>query len=180
MAKVDVDAICMGPTGNLQGSYKVVYLRYYVEDIPATVYAMLPMTKTVIQCIHKTAHMEGQPNLLDLKFTAGNGEITDANDVAYGVTDPAMAGVHGYNSAQQVIDSPNMPDLIVVDSDDGRDDLIPPSLTEPFYGDADVWTYDIDDSEARSAPSVKSVYSRSVPSSGREDSLILTWMTRVH
>ena len=52
------------------------------------------------------------------------------NNVVYGVIDPTMEGVHVYNSAHKMIDSPDMPDLIGVDSDDGSDDFILPSLTE--------------------------------------------------
>ena len=70
------------------------------------------------QCVHKIAQMEGRSNLLDLKFAAGNGEVTDVNDVDYCVHDPAMAGVHDYNSARQVVDSPYMSDLIEDDSGD--------------------------------------------------------------
>jgi hypothetical protein len=131
---------------------------------------MLLMPKAVIQCIHTIAQMEGQPNLLYLKFTAGNGEVTDVTDVDFGVHNPAMAGVHDYNSAQQVVDSPDMPDLIEIASDDDSDDFIPPSLTEPYYGGGDFWTYDSNDSEDRSAPSVKFEHNRSVSSSGLEDS----------
>jgi len=119
--------------------------------------------------------MEGQPNLLALKFTAGNGEVTDVNDVEPGVHDPTMTGVHDYNSAREIIDSASdddvddTPDLIGVASDDDDGDFIPPPLTEPYYGGGDLWTYSYD-SEDRSAPSVKSEYNRSVPISGLEDS----------
>ena len=93
-----------------------------------------------------------------------------------------MTGVHDHNSAKQVVDFPDMPDLIGVDSDDGGYDFIPTSLTEQYYGGADVWTNDSNDSEARSATTVKSKYSRSVPSSGLETLkkvLILTCVMRV-
>ena len=69
------------------------------------------------------------------------------NDVVYAVTDPTMAGVHGYNFAWQVVDSTDIPDVIGVNSDDGGDNFIPPSLTELYYGGAYLWTYDIDDCE---------------------------------
>jgi hypothetical protein len=158
-----VDAICMGPTGNLQGSYKFFTLDTMTK-ITRPQFVMLPMPKAVIQRIHRIAQMEGRPNLLDLKFTAGNGEVLDMNDVVLGVNDPSMAGVHGYNSA------PDMPDLIEMDSDDEGDVFVPPSLTEPYYGSGDLWTYDDGDSEGRSAASVKSDYGRSVPSSDLESS----------
>jgi hypothetical protein len=45
-----------------------------MEKITRPPFVLLPMTKAVIQCVHKIAQMEGRPNLLDLKFTAGNGE----------------------------------------------------------------------------------------------------------
>ena len=74
--------------------------------------------------------MRGQHNPLDLKFAAGKNEVTGKNHVVYGATDTTMTGVHDYNSAQQVVDFPDMPDLIGVDSDDRSDDFILPSLTE--------------------------------------------------
>ena len=82
-----------------------------MEKITQPQFVMLPMPKAVIQSIHKIAQMEGRPNLLDLKFTAGNVEVTDVNDVSSGVDVPAMAGVHDYNSPQQEVASVDIPDL---------------------------------------------------------------------
>jgi hypothetical protein len=58
-----VGAICLGPTGNIQGSYKFLNLRTG-KRITRRSWTLLPMPQEVIDCVNQLGRTDGQPKLL--------------------------------------------------------------------------------------------------------------------
>ena len=113
-----VDAICLGPTGNLQGSYKFFSLDT-MQKIVCHQFVSLPMPKSIIQRVNIIALRENQPRLHDIRFTVRDGKIVNVNDSSH------MAGVdHNENHYDNSdVNEPNQPFYNIVDTrDDYRSD----------------------------------------------------------
>ena len=70
-----VGAICLGPTGNLQGSYKFLNLRTG-KKITCRNFTPLPMPQAVIDRVNQLSKLDSQPELLTFFDRNGN-EIGD-------------------------------------------------------------------------------------------------------
>ena len=65
-----VGAICLGPTGNQQGGYKIFNLRTG-KRITRRKWTPLPMPHDVIARVNQIGHFQGQPSLLTFKIAMG-------------------------------------------------------------------------------------------------------------
>ena len=79
-----VGAICLGPTGNLQGSYKFLNLRTG-KRITRRNWTQLPMPKEVIDRVNQLGRSDNQPALLTFYDRRGNliGENEQADEVQH-------------------------------------------------------------------------------------------------
>ena len=64
-------AICLGPSGNLQGGYKFMNLRTG-KKITRRRWMALPMPQEVIDRVNKLGETDGQPSLLTFYDRHGN------------------------------------------------------------------------------------------------------------
>ena len=85
-----ISAICLGPKGNLQGSYKFLNLRTS-KMITHCGFTPLPMPQEVIDCVNRLRALDKQPVLLTFFDQLGHnvGDLQMHN--------PSTAGVHGAN-----------------------------------------------------------------------------------
>jgi hypothetical protein len=108
MSAHTVGAICLGPTGNIQGSYKFLNLRTG-RRITCCRFTMLPMPQEVITRVNQLGKADGQPELLT--FYDRKGLLIGETP---GVSDP------------DTFDAANPQD------DDGYNDISPPTANQSY------------------------------------------------
>lgn len=117
-AERTVDAICLGPTGNLQGSYKFFNLETRKRMIRSQ-FTPIPMSKAIIQRVERIAEREGQPE--HLVWVAGNGKVIENQ-----LNDIQVAGVgtpQAPNNQQPPQIQVNIPpNLFPIADDENNDD----------------------------------------------------------
>lgn len=130
-AECTVDAICLGPTGNLQGSYKFFNLETR-QKIICNQFTPIPMTKAIITRVNRIAEHEGIPE--QLVWIAGNGKIIEEAQ-----NDPQAAGVANINTLppQQLHIPPPLqitPILLPGLANNGNDEGQVGDADESFHG----------------------------------------------
>ena len=101
-----VGAICLGPTGNIQGSYKFLNLRTG-KRITRRRWTPLPMPQEVIDRVNQLGKADAQPELLT--FYDRKGRLIGESNTT-GATDPAETA----------------------SNEDGTEDLNPPTVNEDY------------------------------------------------
>eukprot|EP00804_Cyclotella_cryptica_P026251 CCRYP_019831-RA/>CCRYP_019831-RA protein AED:0.41 eAED:0.28 QI:0/0/0/1/1/1/2/0/498 len=127
-----VNAICMGPTGKFQGSYKF-YALDTCQKIVRHQFTHLPMPKSVIQRVNRITEIDHQSHISDLKYSAGSGEIVETVDTSFDDSPdilptkvPHMAGVDNNHFTDHFIEE-DVKTPVINDFDD------PIPVPEPFY-----------------------------------------------
>ena len=103
-----VGATCLGPTGNIQGSYKFMNLRTG-KRVTRRRWTKLPMPQEVIDRVNQLGKADHQPELLTFYDRKGR-SIGDA-------------------------DAPGVPDIVdtsIQEPQDGTEDLIPPTVNDDY------------------------------------------------
>ena len=116
-----VGAICLGPVGNLQGSYKFMNLRTGKIFKP-TKWTVLPMPQEVIDRVNQLGAADGQPELLT--FFDRKGELIGDDAEITGVPDdageePEYRAVHDPNVATGVEMETPLVETVEENDDDG-------------------------------------------------------------
>jgi hypothetical protein len=134
MAQRTRSVICLGPTGNFQGSYKMMCLTTR-RKIAQKKFQELPMPTSVIKRIEAKANKEQQQNTL--VFTDRNANPIEDNDVSTGVDNNEddndnYDGVNTNNPPGILLDEPEESESNESENEDNTDDLNDESAVVPI------------------------------------------------
>ena len=142
-AERTVGAICLGPKGNLSGTYKFMSLRTGKIITPIS-WTKLPMSQEVIDRVNEMGAADGQPELLTFSDGRGNnfGDFLQDDDQFAGVLDENALHPQMADGDPAVDDGPDgepddvpsdTPDLSTDDSDPHIDDDIEAPIADGAF-----------------------------------------------